>query len=90
MIDWRLTIPESRTAFKDFDTLLQEATQSVEQELDIEDQGWIRLGATGGQIISPNERINNVKNSRLYYTKDPLARQAIRLWTDYTFGTGMT
>ena len=70
--------------------LIMEATQQVEDELKLEDKGWINLSALGGEIISSQERINNLKLSRLYYTKDPLGRQAIRLWTDYTFGSGMT
>jgi len=76
--------------FVDFDLLLQEATQSVEQELALEDAGWIQFGASSADVVTPLERINNLKASRIYYTKDPLGRQAIRLWTDYTFGSGMT
>lgn len=69
--------------------IIREATQTVEDELALEDQGWIRLGQTG-EIITDYSRIDSLKLSRLYYVKDPLAKQAIRLWTDYTFGTGMT
>ena len=74
---------------KSFDQLLMEATQSVEEELKIEDKGWLLLGG-GGNIITEAARIANVNQSRLYYAKDPLGKQAIRLWTDYTFGGGMT
>jgi hypothetical protein len=73
-----------------FDTLLREATQSVEAELSIEDKGWLLLSGTGGETISADKRISSVKQSRLYYALDPLARQSIRLWTDYTFGPGMS
>lgn len=66
-----------------------EATTSVERELAIEDKGWINLSGIGGEV-APQKRINLVKLCRLYYTFDPLAAQAIRLWTDYSFGTGMT
>ena len=69
---------------------LREATQSVEAELALEDAGWINLSQQTGEVVTDKERIANVKLSRLYYTKDPLGRQAIRLWTDYTFGSGMT
>lgn len=78
----RHELPELRT-------LIREATQQVEDELEIEDQGWYRAG-TAAQVITELSRQDYVKLSRLYYTKDPLAKQAIRLWTDYTFGTGMT
>lgn len=68
--------------------LIREATQSVEDELAIEDRGWIT--ASSNQVVTEPSRQEYVKLSRLYYAKDPLAKQAIRLWTDYTFGTGMT
>ena len=74
---------------KNFDELLMEATQSVEGELKIEDKGWLTMGG-GGKVVTDADRIANVKSSRLYYAKDPLGKQAIRLWTDYTFGGGMT
>ena len=74
----------------DFDALLREATVSVEAELSIEDKGWLLLSGSGGETVSSNKRIESVKQSRLYYSFDPLGKQSIRLWTDYTFGTGMT
>jgi len=66
-------------------TAMREATTSVERELSIEDRGWIQMGGTY-DVVGAFERQNNIRLSRIYYTKDPLARQAIRLWTDYTFG----
>jgi len=74
---------------KSLDTLIKEATRSVETELNLEDKGWINFSASTGDVISSAERIANVKLSRLYAVKDPLGKQAIRLWTDYTFGSGM-
>jgi len=70
--------------------IIREATRQVEDELRLEDVGWYNLSIGTGDIISAQERILNLKLSRLYYAKDPLGRQAIRLWTDYTFGPGMT
>ena len=70
--------------------LIREATASVEADLALEDAGWINLSGTTGDVISEAERITNLKLSRLYSTKDPLGKQSIRLWTDYTFGSGMT
>ncbi len=72
-----------------FNQLLQEAMASVEEELSLEDLGWARLGQTA-EIVNPLERVNNLRTSRIYATKDPLGKQSIRLWTDYTFGSGMT
>lgn len=74
----------------ELELLIKEATRTVERDLALEDEGWINLSATTGDVITPAERITNVKLSRLYSTKDPMGKQAIRLWTDYTFGTGMT
>ncbi len=71
------------------DALVREATQTVEDELRLEDAGWIALGAQSSQVISDQDRVTNLLTSRLYHAKDPLAHQAIRLWTDYTFGSGM-
>lgn len=70
--------------------LLREAAASVEAELVLEDAGWINLSGQTGEVITSSERIANLKLSRLYAAKDPLGKQAIRLWTDYSFGTGMT
>ncbi len=75
--------------FETFNQLLQEATQTVEQELLAEDEGWTKLGGASSELPS-DTRIANIKQSRLYYLKDPLAKQSIRLWTDYTFGTGVS
>jgi len=75
---------------KEFDLMLREATKSVEAELTLENVGWTLLGGASGDIITSAQRITAVQQSRLYFLKDPLARQSIRLWTDYSFGTGMT
>ncbi len=72
-----------------FQSYLREATVSVEQELALEDKGWINLTTTSGEGILAATRILAVKESRVYYYTDPMATQAIRLWTDYTFGKGM-
>ena len=73
-----------------FAQLLAEATRSVEQSLSLEDAGWTTLGQAGREVVSPTERIANMRASRLYALKDPLGQQAIRLWVDYTFGSGMS
>lgn len=83
------TRAETLTLKDELEVIIREATQTVEDELKLEDTGWISLSGTTGDVITAVERIVNLKLSRLYYVKDPLARQAIRLWTDYTFGPGM-
>lgn len=74
----------------EIDILIREATASVESDLAIEDSGWINLSGQNRDVITAQERITNLKLSRLYSAKDPLGKQSIRLWTDYTFGSGMT
>jgi len=69
--------------------LLREAAASVEADFALEDEGWISLAGQTGDVISSSERIVNLKLSRLYAVKYPMGKQSIRLWTDYTFGTGM-
>jgi len=73
----------------ELELLIMEASASVEADLALEDAGWVSLSGTTGDVITSAERITNLKLSRLYATKDPMGKQAIRLWTDYTFGTGM-
>ena len=70
--------------------IIREATASVERDLAIEDKGWLNLSGITGDVITAASRIDNLKLSRLYSVKDPLGRQSIRLWTDYTFGQGIT
>ena len=83
-------IETRKTEFVSFGQIYQEATQSIEQELALEDKGWFRLGTSSWQVISPNQRVENVKASRLYCLRDPLATRSIKLHTDYTFGQGMS
>ncbi len=74
----------------ELDFLIKEASASVEADLALKDAGWINISGTTSDVITPAERIINLQLSRLYSTKDPLGKQSIRLWTDYTFGSGMT
>ena len=90
MTDKQAKILRDNAPRDELEILIREATQSVEDDLALEDAGWINLSGVTGDVITSAERITNLKLSRLYATKDPMGKQAIRLWTDYTFGTGMT
>lgn len=69
---------------------LREATRQTEELLDLEDQGWMRLGATDASSgVSDAQRKSAVAQARVYGARDPLAVQGIRLWTSYTVGSGM-
>jgi len=70
--------------------IMREAIKQVEADLALEDEGWINLSQSTGDVITAQARITNLKLTRLYSVKDPLGKQSIRLWTDYTFGTGIT
>ena len=74
----------------ELEQILREASRGVEEELRLEDEGWLNPSAVTGEVVSAADKITNLKLSRLYAVKDPLGKQSIRLWTDYTFGTGMT
>ena len=47
----------------ELEILIREATASVEADLALEDEGWINLSGTTGDIITSAERIANVKLS---------------------------
>ena len=74
----------------EFDEILREATQQVEDALKLDDAGWINLSAMIGDVIPGTERIKTIKEARLYSLKDPLCRRAVALMTDYSFGSGVT
>lgn len=65
----------------------REALLDVETQLKLNDRGWVQLGTSPEQLGF--KRTEAVQQSRLYWAGDPLAKQAIRLWTDYAFGTGV-
>ncbi len=71
--------------------IIREATKQVEDQLNLEDAGWLKLGQTGGADdgVTEAERRATVRQARRYAVRDPLAVQSIRLWTSYTFGTGL-
>ena len=74
---------------QEFDQILREATQQVEQLLGLEDKGWVNLSTTS-VIIPDADRRTTVQEARLYFLKDPLAHRAVCLMTDYSFGTGIS
>jgi hypothetical protein len=72
---------------------IQEAFTRADLELALDDQGWESfLGANQELTIEQTavQRRRAVTTSRRYWQRDPLAKQSVRLWTDYAFGNGMT
>jgi hypothetical protein len=59
--------------------------------LDAEDVGWIGSRTCLNHLdMLPTHRKHVVNLCRQFYQRDPLAKQAVRLWTDYAVGTGIT
>lgn len=76
VLDFLETVPE-----------LQEAYTRADIELALDDRGWLVGGRQyAAADLDSQTRTTMVAKSRLYWARDPLAKQAIRLWTDYTLG----
>lgn len=71
---------------------IAEAFTRADLELALDDRGWITSGQSGnmGNDLDDQTRKTLVQKSRLYWQRDPLAKQSVRLWTDYALGDGMT
>jgi hypothetical protein len=55
-----------------------------------DEAGWLKVSGNSSALdMPPAERIATVQRARLYYNHDPLAKQAVRLWTGYALGKGM-
>lgn len=75
-----MSIPEVKESLSGGDAILA-----------AEDVGWISSRAGGdGLELPPQRRERMVKVCRAFWHGDPLAKQAVRLWTDYAVGTGIT
>jgi hypothetical protein len=65
---------------------LNEAFTQADIELALDDRGWLVGGKRMAGELDPLSRQVQVNKSRYYWLRDPLAKQAVRLWTDYSFG----
>lgn len=69
---------------------LKEAYTQADIELAFDDRGWLVGGKRMAGELDPMSRQVQVNKSRYYWLRDPLVKQAVRLWTDYTIGdTGL-
>ena len=75
---------------EEFQEILREAYKSVDDAMAGEDKGWVRLGTSQNGIFGGVSKTEVITRSRYYAQIDPLAAQALRLWTDYSFGSGIT
>ena len=71
--------------------IVEAGLSRADLELALEDKGFIRLGgpARSGEL-EPVSRQLIVERARLYWHRDPLCKQAVRLWTDYSVGDGLS
>ncbi|KKM68391.1 hypothetical protein LCGC14_1461340 [marine sediment metagenome] len=71
--------------------IVEAGLSRADLELALEDKGFIRLGgpARSGEL-EPASRQLIVERARLYWHRDPLCKQAVRLWTDYSVGDGLS
>lgn len=65
---------------------IAEAYTQADIELALDDRGWLVGGKKMAGELDPLSRTVQVNKSRYYWLRDPLARQAVRLWTDYGLG----
>lgn len=66
---------------------IAEAVSPADAALALDDVGWVTPGNTHSLLeLNPRKRSVLVNQSRFYWLRDPLAKQAVRLWTDYCFG----
>jgi hypothetical protein len=71
------------------DLVAETLTNQTYAALNQEDRGWIRFGDLTGELV-PLGRVETVRRARMYFQGDPMAKQAVRLWTDYAFGQGLS
>src|ERR1039458_10539530 len=70
---------------------IQEAFTRADIELALDDRGWLVPGRQWTAAdLDAQTRTTLVAKARLYWLRDPLMKQAVRLWTDYALGTGVT
>jgi hypothetical protein len=67
---------------------ITEAAGEVEKSLAFEN--YSTFGTNNNSELAMQARIRYTNSSRYLYNFDPLAKQSIRLWTDYTFGSGIS
>ena len=63
--------------------------RNAEIELAREDRGWQKLSTGSGLDATSAERESVITQARIYARKDPLARKTIRIWNDYSIGSGL-
>jgi len=84
IVEALFAIPEIRSELE------QESFTRADIELALDDRGWLTPNARTFKELDPATRNIKIAQSRMYWTADPLAKQAVRLWTDYSLGSGLS
>jgi hypothetical protein len=70
---------------------LQESYTRADLELALDDRGWLSSSySTQMKELDDVSRRTLVVRSRAYWQRDPMAKHAVRLWTDYALADGIT
>ena len=70
---------------------IREAFTRADIELALDDRGWLVPGRQWTAAdLDAQTRTTLVAKARLYWLRDPMMKQAVRLWTDYGLATGVT
>jgi hypothetical protein len=70
---------------------ISESFTRADLELALDDRGWINpMSQNSIGEMDPASRKILVTRARMYWSRDPLAHQAVRLWTDYGIGDGVS
>jgi hypothetical protein len=74
----------------EFEEILKESYKSIEDIFSGEDRGWINLSQLSQKAeFTASQKRDIIKRSRFYSSIDPLTVQALRLWSDYSLGSGL-
>lgn len=84
IVEALFSVPEIRQELE------QESFTRADIELALDDRGWLTPNARTFQELDPATRNIKISQSRMYWVADPLAKQAVRLWTDYSLGDGLS
>jgi len=84
-----MTITEMAELLIEVSPELREAYTQADIELALDDRGWLVTKSYMSPETDKQTRQILVGKSRLYWAKDPLCKQAVRLWTDYSMGDGI-
>ncbi|MCX6750440.1 MAG: hypothetical protein NTZ83_03210, partial [Candidatus Pacearchaeota archaeon] len=74
----------------EYEKILKESYKSIEDIFSADDKGWLNLSKLSTKAeFTASQKIDIIKKSRFYASIDPLTVQALRLWSDYSLGSGL-